>query len=257
MADPGLIGISSGASLAAVLMIVFQITLPAWFNSGWIHYYALNMAAFGGAFIAAWLIIRIAHTDSGSAVTMMLLGGIAINALCMAFIGLLTYLSVNEQLRSIVFWTMGSLGGATWPTVLAVAPFILIPVLLLPRLATALNVFALGEREAMHSGVNVQLLKIKLLLLSTMAVAAGVAVVGIIGFVGLVIPHMVRQFTGPSYKVLFPCAALAGAILLTTADLFCRTIVAPAELPVGVVTSLLGAPFFIWLIVKEKRTLIV
>ncbi|MCW3463109.1 FecCD family ABC transporter permease [Chitinophaga nivalis] len=257
MADPGLIGISSGASLSAVGMIVFQLAMPAWFNSGWLHYYALNIAAFGGAFLAAYLIIRIARTDSGSSVTMMLLGGIAINALCMALVGLLTYLSTNEQLRSIVFWTMGSLGGASWQTLGVAAPFILLPVLLLPRLSAALDVFALGEREAMHSGVNVQPLKVKLLLLATMAVAAGVSVTGIIGFVGLVVPHIVRQFTGPRYGILFPCAALAGATLLTIADLFCRTVLAPAELPVGIVTAIIGAPFFIWLIIKEKRTLIV
>ncbi|MFY0252486.1 FecCD family ABC transporter permease [Chitinophaga sp. 30R24] len=255
MADPGLIGISGGASLAAVLVIVFQAALPVWFSVGWIHYYAMNIAAFAGAFIAAWLVIRIAHTDSGSAVAVMLLGGIAINALCMAFTWLLAYISTNEQLRSIVFWTMGSLGGATWQTVLAVLPFILIPIIWLPRLSAALDVFSLGEQEARQMGVPVQSLKIKLLLLSTMAIAAGVAVAGVIGFVGLIIPHIVRQFTGPSYTILFPCAALAGAILLTVADLFSRTIIAPAELPVGVVTALLGAPFFIWLILKEKSAI--
>lgn len=257
MADPGLIGISSGASVGAVLIIVFQTTLPLWLNTGWVHYYAMNIAAFCGAFIAAWLIIRIAHTDRGAIVTMMLLGGIAINALCMSFTWLMAYVSTNEQMRSIIFWTMGSLGGATWETVIAVAPFILVPVIFLPRLGPALNVFALGENEAKHMGVKVQSLKMKLLLLATMVVAASVAVAGVIGFVGLVIPHIVRQFTGPSYKILFPCAALAGAILLTVADLFSRTIVAPAELPVGIVTAMLGAPFFIWLILKEKRSLII
>lgn len=257
LADPGLIGISAGASVGAVLMIVFQTTLPLWLNTGWLHYYAMNIAAFCGAFIAAWLIIRIARTNSGSLVTMMLLGGIAINALCMSFTWLMAYISTNEQMRSIIFWTMGSLGGATWETVMAVTPFILVPVIFLPQLAGALNVFALGENEAKHIGVKVEALKLKLLLLSTLVVAASVAVAGVIGFVGLVIPHIIRQFTGPSYKILFPCAALAGAILLTVADLFSRTVVAPAELPVGIVTAILGAPFFIWLILKEKRSLIV
>lgn len=257
LADPGLIGISAGASVGAVLMIVFQAILPLWLNTGWLHYYAMNIAAFCGAFIAAWLIIRIARTNSGSAVTMMLLGGIAINALCMSFTWLMAYVSTNEQMRSIIFWTMGSLGGATWETVMAVSPFILVPVIFLPQLAEALNVFALGENEAKHIGVKVEALKLKLLLLSTMVVAASVAVAGVIGFVGLVIPHIIRQFTGPSYKILFPCAALAGAILLTVADLFSRTVAAPAELPVGIVTAILGAPFFIWLIMKEKRSLMI
>lgn len=257
MADPGLIGISSGASAGAVLIIVFQASLPLWLNTGWVHYYAMNIAAFAGAFIAAWLIIRIAGTGSGSMVMLMLLGGIAINALCMAFTWLMAYLSTNEQMRSIIFWTMGSLGGATWETVTAVFPFLLLPLILLPRTGAALDIFSLGEQEARHIGVNIQRLKMQLLLLSTMVIAASVAVAGVIGFVGLVVPHIVRQFTGPSYKLLFPCAALAGAILLTLADLISRTIVAPAELPVGVVTAILGAPFFIWLILKEKRTLMI
>lgn len=257
MADPGLIGISSGASVGAVLIIVFQAALPLWLNTGWVHYYAMNIAAFCGAFIAAWLIIRIAHTNNGAIVAMMLLGGIAINALCMSFTWLMAYVSTNEQMRSIIFWTMGSLGGATWQTVSAVTPFIVLPLLILPSLAGALDVFALGENEAKHTGVNVSSLKMKLLLLSTMVVAASVAVAGVIGFVGLVIPHIVRQFTGPSYRILFPCAALSGAILLTVADLFSRTIVAPAELPVGIITAMLGAPFFIWLILKEKRSLLI
>ncbi|WP_160717652.1 FecCD family ABC transporter permease [Chitinophaga solisilvae] len=256
MADPGLIGISSGASVGAVLVLSLQLWVPALTGNGWLHYYGMNIAAFAAAFAAAWLIIRIARTANGSSVTMMLLGGIAVNALCAAFTGLLTYLSPNEQLRSIVFWMMGSLGAATWQTVLVVMPFILLPVVLLPRLAPAMNVFALGEREAQHSGVRVQSLKMQLMLLATLAVAAGVAVTGVIGFVGLVVPHMIRQFTGPSYRILFPCSALGGAILITLSDLLCRTIIAPAELPVGIVTAIIGAPFFIWLIMKEKKKLV-
>jgi len=257
LADPGLIGISSGASLTAVMMIVLQASLPVWMQTGWAHSYAISLATFLGAVVTALLVFRISQTGGQAIMSTMLLGGIAINALCTAFTGLMTYLSTNDQLRSIAFWTLGSLGGANWETVLTVLPFILIPLLMLPGAAAALNVFALGEREAMHSGVKVNRLKVQLVIYATMAVAAGVAIAGIIGFIGLIVPHIVRQFTGPDYRILIPCSALSGAILLTVADLLSRTIVAPAELPVGIVTAIIGAPFFIWLILKEKRALLI
>lgn len=252
LADPGLIGISSGASMAAVVMIIVQHALPVFPLS----FYSLNLAAFGGAIVTTLFIFRIARRGGQAAVSTMLLAGIAVRALCESVTGLMTYLANNEQLRSITFWSLGSLGGASWQTVMGVFPFIVIPLVLLPRLAPALNLLSLGEREAMHSGVKVQRLKTQLIVLATMTVAAGVAVAGIIGFIGLIVPHIVRQFTGPDYRVLVPGAALAGAVLLTVADLLCRTIVAPAELPVGIITAIIGAPFFIWLILKEKRTII-
>lgn len=255
LADPGLIGISSGASMAAVLMIVLQHTLPVFNSFPVLNFYALNMAAFAGALITTLFIFRIARTGGQAAVSTLLLAGIAVRALCESVTGLMTYLATNEQLRSITFWSLGSLGGASWQTVLGVTPFIVIPLILLPRLAPALNLLALGEREAMHSGVKVPQLKSMLVILATMAVASGVAIAGVIGFIGLIVPHIVRQFTGPDYRILIPGSALSGAVLLTIADLLCRTIVAPAELPVGIITAILGAPFFLWLIIKEKRTI--
>ena len=256
LADPGLIGISSGASMAAVIMIIIQNAIPVFHNFPALNFYALNLAAFAGAVITTLFIFRIARTGGTAAVSTMLLAGIAVRALCESVTGLMTYLASNEQLRSITFWSLGSLGGASWQTVTGILPFIVIPLILLPRLAPALNLLSLGEREAMHSGVKVQRLKVQLVILATMAVAAGVAVAGIIGFIGLIVPHIVRQFTGPDYRVLVPAAALAGATLLSVADMLCRTIVAPAELPVGIITAIIGAPFFIWLILKEKKTLI-
>lgn len=255
LADPGLIGISSGASMAAVVMIIIQNALPV-FQLPALNFYALNLAAFAGAIITTLFIFRIARTGGQAAISTMLLAGIAVRALCESVTGLMTYLANNEQLRSITFWSLGSLGGASWQTVTGVAPFIIIPLIMLPRLAPALNLLALGEREAMHSGVRVPRLKSMLIILATMSVAAGVAVAGIIGFIGLIVPHIVRQFTGPDYRILIPGAALSGAVLLTVADLLCRTIVAPAELPVGIITAVIGAPFFLWLIIKEKRTIL-
>lgn len=248
LADPGLIGVSSGASLAAVLMIVLQNKIPLLQG-----FYMLNIAAFAGAVVVTVFIFRISRSYGQAVVSTMLLAGIAVRALCESVTGLMTYIANNEQLRSITFWSLGSLGGASWQTVTGILPFIAIPLLLLPRLAPALNLLALGEREAMHSGVQLARLKNMLIVLATMSVAAGVAVAGIIGFIGLVVPHIVRQFTGPDYRKLVPGATVSGAILLTIADLLCRTIVAPAELPVGIITSIIGAPFFIWLIIKEKR----
>lgn len=248
LADPTLIGVSAGASLMAVLMILLQASVPALRSM-----YAMNLATFGGAFVTALIVFRISKTGGQAVMTTMLLAGVAINALCNAVTGFLTYNANEEQLRSITFWTLGSLGGASWETVSGVLPFVLIPVIMLPRIAQALNVFALGEREAMHSGVKTGALKTQLIIYATMAVAAGVAVAGIIGFVGLVVPHIIRQIAGPDHRTLIPCSALTGAVLLTLADLISRTVATPAEVPVGIVTALVGTPVFIWLIIKQKK----
>jgi len=253
LADPALIGISAGASLTAAMLIVLHMYIPFITGNGIFQSYVQHCITFLGAMLTVLLVFRMSVYGGRAVVAVMLLSGIAINALCGAFTGLMTYVADNEQLRSITFWTLGSLGGASWKTVSAVLPFVLVPVIMLPRMAPALNVFALGEQEAMHSGVQVNRLKTQLVIYATMAVAAGVAVAGIIGFIGLVVPHIIRQFTGPDHRILIPGAALAGAVLLTVADLLCRTIIAPAELPVGIITVITGAPFFIWLILKEKR----
>jgi iron complex transport system permease protein len=251
LADPGLIGVSSGASLAAVLMIVLQGKVPLLQG-----FYALNFAAFAGAALVTVFIFRISQSNGQAMIGTMLLAGIAVRALCESVTGFMTYIANNDQLRSITFWSLGSLGGATWQMVSGILPFIVLPLVMLPGLAPALNLLALGEREAMHSGVQLGKLKAMLVILATMSVAAGVAVAGIIGFIGLIVPHIVRQFTGPDYRQVIPGAALSGAILLTVADLICRTVIAPAELPVGIITALIGAPFFIWLILKEKKTIL-
>jgi len=258
LADPALIGVSFGASFTAALLIVLETklyhALQGMQVNSILQSYARNLLTFLGAILTVLIVFRLSVRGGRTIVPVMLLSGIAINALCNAFTGLMTYLADNEQLRNITFWTLGSLGGASWQTVWGVLPFVLIPALMLPRLAPALNVFALGEREAMHSGVKIDKLKTQLIIYATMAVASGVAVAGVIGFIGLVVPHIVRQITGPDHRVLIPAAALAGATLLTLADLISRTIMAPAELPVGIITAIAGAPVFIWLILKEKRT---
>ncbi len=252
LAEPGLIGISSGASLFAVVIIVLgSRVFPSFLE--YFGYYALSVAAFAGACFTTMLVYRISIYGGKAVITTLLLAGIAINALSGAFTGLLTYVATDEELRNITFWSLGSLGGATWNTIKALLPFVAVPLVTLPFLAKSLNALALGEAQASHMGINVDLAKRLIIVLSTMAVGASVAMCGIIGFIGLIIPHIIRMLAGAGHQTVIPCSALLGAVVLTLADLLSRTIVAPAELPIGIVTAIIGVPVFIYIIFKEKR----
>ncbi|SCC42022.1 iron complex transport system permease protein [Chitinophaga costaii] len=246
LADPGLVGISAGAALFAVLCIVVF--------SG-VSYYWMNVATFLGAVLSALLVFRLSRSGGSTHMATLLLAGLGINALCNALTGLITYMANNDQLRSVTFWTMGSLGGATWATVAALLPFVVVPVLLLPRLAKWLNAFALGEAAAAHLGIPVKRLKAGVMLLATLLVGACVAVSGIIGFVGLIVPHILRSASGSDHRALLPNSFLLGASLLTLSDVLSRTLIAPAELPLGIVTAILGTPLFIGMLMKQKRQL--
>jgi iron complex transport system permease protein len=182
----------------------------------------------------------------------MLLCGIAINALTGAGIGLLTYLATDEQLRNLTFWSLGSLGAATWGSLAGVSPAALLVVLVVPFLVRPLNALLLGESEALHLGLEVERLKRLSVVLAAAGAGAVVAVCGVIGFIGLVAPHMARLMAGPDHRTLLPLAALLGATLLTAGDLVARTAVRPAELPIGILTALLGAPFFLWLLRRRS-----
>lgn len=252
LAEPGLIGISAGASLLAVAIIALEIGLLTGL-SNILGYYLLAFAAFAGAGLAAMLVYQISRIDGRSNVTTMLLAGIAINALAGALTGLITYLATEQQLRSITFWMLGSLGGATWENVYALIPFVLIPVIGLPFMAKALNAFALGEAQADHLGLRVSRVKRNVVILATMAVGSSVAVSGIIGFVGLLVPHTVRLCIGVDHRYVLPASALLGALILTLADMIARTIVSPIELPIGVITALLGTPLFLYILIKDKK----
>ena len=254
LAEPGLIGISAGASLMAVIIIVLEISLLAGLGNI-LGYYLLAFGAFAGAGFAALLVYQISRTDGKSNVATMLLAGIAINALAGALTGLITFAADDQQLRNITFWMLGSLGGATWETVRAVLPFIILPLLLLPRLGKALNAFALGEVQAAQLGLRVNNVKRNVVILATMAVGAAVAVSGIIGFVGLLVPHTIRLLIGVDNRHVLPASALLGALMLTAADMLCRTIIAPIELPIGVITALLGTPLFLYILIKDKKKL--
>lgn len=230
LADPGLLGISSGAALAVALWVVLPLSLPAL-----VMLYAPMMAAFLGALAATFVIFLLSRQRDNS-LSRLLLVGIAINALCGAAVGVLSWLSNDAQLRQLSLWGMGSLGQAQWSTLLAVCSLMVPTVLVIWRLAGALNLLQLGEEEAHYLGVEV---------------AAAVAVSGVIGFVGLVVPHLVRMWLGADHRAVIPGSVLAGALLLLAADTLARTLVAPAEMPVGLLTSLLGAPWFLWLIFRR------
>jgi len=252
LAEPGLIGISSGASLFAVLMIVLEVGV---FRSlsGRIGSYALSLAAFAGACITTSIVYRLSVRNGRTVTTTLLLSGIAINALTGALTGLLTYMATDEQLRTITFWNLGSLGGASWATVTGLLPFILIPVAGLPMMAKSLNALGLGDAEALHMGVDVRKLKRMIILMATMAVGASVAVAGLIGFIGLIVPHILRMTFTADNRLVIPGSAILGAVLLTLADLLARTIVVPAELPIGILTALIGTPVFLYIIITERN----
>lgn len=252
LAEPGLIGISAGATLFAVLMIVLEVGVFK-VLSGIIGFYALSLAAFVGACITTFMVYRLSTRNGKTSTITLLLSGIAINALSGSFTGLLTYLATDEQLRTITFWSLGSLGGANWETVAGIMPFIIIPVAGLPFMAKSLNALALGDAEALHLGVNVVLLKRVIIIFATIAVGASVAVAGMIGFIGLIIPHIIRMTFSADHRLVIPGSALLGAALLTLADLMARTIVAPAELPIGILTALIGTPVFLYIIITERN----
>jgi iron complex transport system permease protein len=252
LADPGLIGVSSGAALAAVAVIVLGATLLRGLSEV-LGPFTLPCAAFQGGLIATLAVHRLASVGGRTMVATMLLAGIAVNALAGAGTGFLTFMATDAQLRNITFWSLGSLGGTTWTAVSAVAPCMLTGLLLLPWLARSLNVFLLGEAEAGHLGIQIERLKRRVIVLVALAVGAAVSTAGIIGFIGVVVPHVVRLLLGPDHRYVLPGSALLGASLLIGADVVARTVVAPAELPLGIVTAVLGAPCFLRLLLRQRR----
>ena len=248
LADPGLIGVSSGAALGAVAMIV----LGSGWLAGLLTAYALPLAAMLGAVLVTLFLWAFASRYGRFSIVTILLVGIAVNALAAVGLGAFQYLSDEGQLRTLTFWMLGSFGRANWPTVLPAALAMAVAAAPLFFATRALDLMQLGESEAFHLGVAVKSLKRRVILCAAAAVGAGVALSGIIGFVGLVVPHLVRLLLGASHRWVLPGAALLGAALTVLADLLARTVAAPAEVPVSLVTSALGAPFFLWLIARVR-----
>jgi iron complex transport system permease protein len=250
LADPGLIGVSSGAALAAVATIVLGQGIAAPLVAP-LGFYALPIAAFTGGLVTTMILVAIAARHGQLAVGTLLLAGIAVGAFSAAMTGLLAYVSDERQLRDLTLWSMGSLSGASWQKIFAIAPFAIVLALLVPRLVRGLNGFLLGEAEAMHLGIDTERTKRIAIAATAAAVGAAVAVSGVIGFVGLVVPHLMRLISGPDHRVVLPGSALLGAALVIFADIVARMVIRPAELPIGIVLALIGAPVFLHLVLRR------
>lgn len=251
LAEPGIIGVSAGAALGGAFAIVvfadFSQNYPTLMNLA-----ALPFFAFLGGAITTVLVYWLGTNKFGTSVTIMLLAGVAISALSGAAIGFMNFIADDQMLRDLTLWSMGSLAGANWSGIGLAAVTLISLMFWFQKKAMSLNALLLGESEAKHLGVPVQKLKRQLILLSAVGVGITVSICGAIGFIGLVIPHLGRMLAGPDHRTLLPISALMGALLLTAADMFARVAVAPAELPVGIVTALIGAPFFIYLLFQQK-----
>lgn len=246
LADPGLIGVTAGAGLGATLWIVL-------IGGGALGMWGLPVAAFACGIFVTVGVWKIAESQGKVQTVTLLLSGIALNSFAGAGIGLMTFLADDEQLRSLTFWLLGGFGGATWAVVAVTLPIAIVGLFVLLQQASALNAMSLGESEAYHLGVSTESLKRWSVFGVALTVGAAVSAAGGIGFVGLVVPHLLRLMGGADHRYVLPGSALGGAILLVLADLFSRTVVVPAELPVGVVTALIGGPFFLWLLLRFKR----
>jgi len=245
LAEPGVIGISSGAAVGAGLSIVFGLTIFGQWTTA--------VFAFAAGLIATLIVYFMSRADGRTEVVTLVLTGIAINAIAGAAIALLTFLGDTQSREQIVFWQLGSLAGSRWQQVVIVAPVLAIGMIAAYLVARKLDLLALGERNARHLGVNVEALRIGVIILVALLVGASVAFAGIISFVGLVIPHLMRMILGPAHLPLVTASALGGALLLTLADLGARTIVPMADLPIGMLTALVGGPFFFWLLRRTRK----
>jgi ABC-type Fe3+-siderophore transport system permease subunit len=241
LAEPYILGISGGASVGAVLVLAFGLTTAG----SW----ALPLAAFAGALLAIAMVFGVANaTGRAMDVRVLLLAGVVVAAFFSACITLILAMSPARTVQSAVLWIMGSLAGATWRNVVLTAAYTIPAAVMLLGLARSLNLMAIGEETAVYLGADVERVKRGALLIAALITASGVAVAGVIGFVGLVVPHAVRMFVGSDHRVLLPLSFLAGGAFLTFADLAARLVLAPTEIPIGVITAFVGVPFFLLLL---------
>lgn len=245
LADPSIIGVASGAALGAVAAIMFGF-------AGAVHG-GLQISAFVAGLVTALVVYSLARYEGRTETVTLILTGVAITAITAAGVGFLIARADDDQLRDIVFWSLGSLGGSTWRLVGVTLPFVAVGAIVCIARARRLDLMALGEREARYLGLDTERERTILLGATALATSAAVAAVGVVGFVGLVVPHLVRLAIGPAHRMLIPISFVLGAALLVLADLVARTVTAPVELPLGVVTALIGGPFFLWLIARTRR----
>lgn len=251
LADPTLIGVSSGAMLFAVFFIFIQSWIPN--LDGFTQQILLALVAFGGGLLTTGIIYRLSYKNGQTNIATMLLAGIAITALCGGLTGLLIYYADEHQLRDITFWNLGSLSGGNWSIIGIVGSITLLASWQIIRHSKALEIMQLGDKEAAFLGVPVENIKRKAIIMVCLIVGSGVAFTGLIGFVGLVIPHLVRlNVPKIGFKSLIILSGLTGSLLLLLADTLARTIIIPSELPIGILTAIMGAPFFLWLLIKNK-----
>ncbi|MBS7702738.1 FecCD family ABC transporter permease [Chelatococcus asaccharovorans] len=253
LADPGLVGVSSGAALAAATVIVLGERLLPYLPFAVLPFAALPIAAFFGGLLFTSVLYGLSSGSGRTSIATLLLAGVALGAMAGAITGLLTFMSNDQQLRDLTFWSLGSLGGATWTKVATILPAFIPMAIALSFLGRSLNALSLGEAEAFHLGLPVERIKRIVIVVVALAVGAAVAAAGVIGFVGIVVPHLLRLAIGANHKVLLPASALLGAALLLGSDILARLIVAPAELPIGILTAAIGAPFFLWLLLARRR----
>ncbi|MQY44211.1 iron chelate uptake ABC transporter family permease subunit [Epibacterium sp. SM1969] len=251
LADPGLIGVSAGAGFGAVAAIVLGGLLPLAVQE-LVGFYLVPLAAFFGGWITTIALYKVATRNGRTSVATMLLAGIALGALTSALTGIIVYYATDDQLRDLTFWGMGSLAGATWPKFFTAGPLIILTLVVAPFLARSLNALALGENAASHLGINVQRMKRIAIVTVAGSVGASVAVTGGIGFIGIVVPHLLRLVQGPDHRGLLVNSALLGAVILLVADAISRTVIAPAELPIGIITAVMGGPFFLWILLRNR-----
>lgn len=245
LADPYILGVSSGASLGATSAILLGIGAALGPNF-------VGIAAFFGAFVVSLGVLFISNLGGRSNSMKLLLAGMALSAVCGAFSSFIVYFANNKEgMQSIAYWMMGSLAGAQWPELAVIAPVILLSVLFFWTQSRVLNLMLLGDESAITMGTDLHLYRQWYLLISSLIVGFAVYSAGMIGFVGLIIPHVVRMFTGPDHRRLIPAAALCGAIFLVVSDGLCRVVIPHTELPIGILISMIGAPAFIYLMVKR------
>lgn len=247
LADPGIIGVASGAALGSAIAITLVTDTSQ---------LLVALFAFGGGLIATLFVYSLSRSAYGTSVTVLLLAGVAVSAFAAAMIGMLSYFSDDNALREISLWQMGSLTKVDMETVFLCLVTAIFCAWFFQHSANALNAMLLGESEARSLGIDIERFKVKLIVVTAIGVGVAVACAGIIGFIGLVIPHLVRLATGPNHRTLFPLSALTGAVILLFSDVVAKTVVTPAELPIGIVTTLIGAPFFLFLLIKHRRSLI-
>ncbi|KQS92002.1 iron ABC transporter permease [Chryseobacterium sp. Leaf394] len=253
LATGDLIGLTAGATLMAAITIVlggyFREYLPEA-----VQFSLVGIAAFAGSLLAMLLVYRISTSGGKTNVVMMLLSGVAISAIGFSIVGFLIYISKDDQLRDLTFWNMGSLAGATWTKNAILAVVLIFSFSILLPKGKALNAMMLGEKDAQHLGINVERLKKQIVIIVSLMVGTCVAFSGTIGFVGLIVPYILRLLFKSNYGFILPLSAIFGSILLLTADTFSRSIVEPSELPIGILTAMMGAPIFIAILMKFKKS---